>query len=123
MGRLKGRGMPSRLGREPSRFGGAPRDERERSQQRDATQPWRAWYKTARWRALRLEILNRDGWLCQKTGVALVGKYPAPNSPVVNHKQAHRGDEVLFWDPDNLEAMSKEYHDSVQQSLERRGLA
>lgn len=122
MGRLKGRALPGRLRSVSSPSRATPKSEANRLQQRDAAKPWRAWYKTARWQKLRLATLERDGWQCQKTGVALVGKYPAPNSPVVNHKIAHRGDPDLFWDPKNLEAMSKEYHDREQQKLEASGL-
>lgn len=124
MGRLSGRALPSRLRStsspaRPSSKGGT---EACRLAKRDESKPWRAWYKTARWQKLRLAILKRDGWTCQRTGVLLVGKYPAPNSAVVNHKQAHRGNERLFWDAANLEAMSKEYHDREQQRLEASGL-
>jgi len=123
MGRLSGRGLPSRLGRSKSRFRSTETSEADRSRQRDASQPWRAWYKTARWQRLRAFVLKRDGHLCQKTGVALVGKYPAENSPVVDHIKPHRGDPDLFWDPENLQAVSKAYHDKEKQSLEKRGLA
>ncbi|MEO0485283.1 MAG: HNH endonuclease [Pseudomonadota bacterium] len=104
-------------------MGGAATSERDRSRQRDAAQPWRAWYKTARWQKLRRQVLKRDAYICQKTGVALVGVYPAPNSPVVDHIVPHRGDEALFWNEGNLEAVSKAYHDKTKQSIERRGLA
>jgi 5-methylcytosine-specific restriction endonuclease McrA len=122
MGKLKGRGLPNRLGRQPSRFSKRPETEADRTRARDAVQPWRAWYKTARWQKLRRLVLKRDGYVCQKTGVALVGKYPAANSPVADHKVPHRGDPDLFWDPRNIEAVSKDYHDKVKQSIERRGL-
>lgn len=112
-----------RLGVVPSRFGSAStQSETDRSRHRDRTQLWRAWYKTSRWQKLRRKILKRDGYTCQQTGVALIGKYPAGNSPVVDHKKPHRGNEALFWDEDNLEAVSKEYHDKEKQRLERRGL-
>lgn len=122
MGRLKGRALPGRLRSPTAPVAGSPKPEVSRSRRRDASKPWRAWYKTARWQKLRQTILERDGWQCQKTGVALVGKYPAANSPVVNHIKAHRGDPDLFWDPENLEAMSKEYHDREQQKLEASSL-
>lgn len=123
MGKLKGRGLPTRLGRQPSRFGKrAPKTEVERSRQRDAVYSWRSWYKTARWQRLRLVVFRRDGYVCQKTGVLLVGKYPAPNSPVADHKEPHRGDEDLFWDPKNIETVSKSYHDKQKQSAEKLGL-
>lgn len=89
--------------------------------------PWKAWYKTARWRRLRQEVLIRDAYTCQRTGQVLGGKHPAPDSPVVNHKRPHRGDERLFWDPNNLETVSKAVHDSEiqreeQDSLHQRGV-
>lgn len=89
---------------------------------RTAFAPWRAWYKTKRWQKLRAEVLVRDGYTCQATGVLLIGTHPAPDSPVVDHKIPHRGDPDLFWDPGNLWAVSKAYHDGEKQRLERRGL-
>ena len=120
MGRLSS--VKSKLGTMPSRLGGSGGGD-DRYKQRDVQQVWRKWYKTARWQKLRRKVLARDGYVCQATGVALVGKYPAPNSPVVDHKEPHRGDEVLFWDEGNLQSVSKAYHDKDKQSLERRGLA
>jgi len=124
MGRLKGRALPSRLTAVPSRLRpAAPSNEKERLRQRDKSKPYSKWKKTARWQKLRLAILKRDSWTCQKTGVSLVGKYPAPTSPVADHIIPHRGDPDLFWDPANLQAVSKKYHDTTKQSLEARGLA
>ncbi|MDZ4382819.1 MAG: HNH endonuclease [Parvibaculum sp.] len=93
--------------------------EAERFRQRDAERESRGWYKTARWRKLRLKVLDRDNWTCSKTGVLLTGKYPAPNSPVVDHIVQHRGDPVLFWAEDNLQSLTKAYHDSEKQRQER----
>ena len=93
----------------------------ERFKRRDQTQPYRAWYKTAEWRKLREKVLKRDLYTCQQTGVLLIGKYPTPNSAVVDHIKPHRGDPALFWDENNLQAMSKGYHDRLKQSEERRG--
>jgi 5-methylcytosine-specific restriction endonuclease McrA len=76
-------------------------------------------YRTARWRALRLAVLERDRWTCRQTGVLLVGRYPAADSPVVDHVVPHRGDERLFWDPANLQAVSKAWHDAEKQRRER----
>lgn len=87
-----------------------------------ADQPWRRWYKTARWQALREQVLIRDRYVCQATGALLVGTYPAPNSAVVDHRKPHRGDERLFWDIDNLHAISKAHHDSVKQREEQASL-
>ncbi len=93
----------------------------ERFKRRDQSQPWRAWYKTSEWRKLREKVLKRDLYTCQQTDTLLIGKYPAPNSAVVDHIKPHRGDPALFWDETNLQAMSKEYHDRLKQSEERRG--
>ena len=90
-----------------------------RSRLRDATAPYRAWYKTAKWQKLRLRILERDEYTCQRTGVLVLGKHPAPNAPVVDHIIPHRGNEDMFWDETNLQTVSKAYHDSVKQSEER----
>ena len=143
MGRLSS--AKPRLGSGSSRLGGKPQTEIERSRNRDATQVWRSWYKTSRWQKLRLKVLRRDAvdisdqprlmpmhvlfrgepWMwpkCSKTGAILVGKHPAPNSPVADHILPHRGDEALFWAENNLQTVSKSYHDKEKQSIERRGL-
>ena len=121
MPRLKA--PPARLGAAPARVGlAAPADENERTRARYRAQPWRKWYATPRWRRLRLQVLHRDGWTCRMTGVPLIGAHPAPDSPVVDHVVPHRGDPVLFWDPANLQALSKAAHDGEKQSMEARGL-
>jgi len=79
----------------------------------------RSWYHSARWKRLRLEVLTRDLYTCQQTGVLLVGGPNEPNSPVVHHKIPHKADERLFWDIDNLHAVSKEWHDSEARSQEQ----
>jgi 5-methylcytosine-specific restriction protein A len=83
----------------------------------------RGWYKSKRWADLRQQVLIRDLYTCQRTGVLLSGKPPAPDSPVVHHKVPHKGDEQLFFDINNLEAVSKQWHDSEAQAMERRGNA
>ncbi len=116
MGRLAGRGMPSRLGRAPSRLRFGTADAAVRG-----GQAWRRWYATARWRKLSAEVIADAGMRCEQTGVPLIGRAPAPDSPVVDHKVPHRGDPDLFWDRGNLQAVSKAWHDSVKQRQERRG--
>jgi 5-methylcytosine-specific restriction protein A len=121
MGRLKA--LPPRLKPMGTRLQPAmTREESEakRYRDRDAQVSWRKWYFTARWKKLRNDILIRDNYTCQRSGVLCIGKHPAPNSPVVNHKKPHRGDERLFWDPENLEVVAKSVHDSEIQSEERR---
>jgi 5-methylcytosine-specific restriction endonuclease McrA len=93
--------------------------EAERFKERDRNIGWRKWYSTARWQKLRQEVWIRDNYTCQKTGILCIGKYPADNSPVADHIVAHRGGEQLFWDPINLQTVSKAYHDSQKQKQER----
>lgn len=114
--------MKPRLGGLSSRLGQSPADERERTQQRDASNTWRQWYKTARWQRLRAKVLKRDLYTCKKTGALLTGKHPAPHSAVVDHIRPHRGDPLLFWDEENLQAVSKAYHDSVKQAEEQSAI-
>lgn len=110
--------LKPRLAGTASRLGASHQTEQARDQHRSATQPWRAWYKTARWQRLRAKVLARDRFTCRKTGIVLIGKHPAPDSPVVDHIVPHRGDERLFWDEANLQAVSKAYHDAEKQAVE-----
>ena len=41
---------------------------------------------------------------------------------VVDHKTPHKGDESLFFDPDNLQSLCKLHHDSTKQLMENRGV-
>lgn len=111
--------IPSRLAPAGRKLGPAPGDSRAQDRERGQLKPWRKWYFTARWKRLRLQILDRDGWTCRQTGVPLVGPKDAPDSPVVDHIQEHKGDSALFWDPENLQAVSKAWHDSEKQRQER----
>ena len=93
--------------------------EAERLRERNAARP--NWYSTARWQSLRLEALHRDGWQCRRTGAMLVGRYPAPTSPAVDHIEPHRWDPDLFWDLDNLQSVTKAWHDGEKQRREAAG--
>ena len=99
-------------------------NEKERSQHRDQTQAWRAWYKTSRWQKLRWSILTRDLFTCQMCGVMLregrsekgaSGLRPA----VCDHLIPHKGDEALFFSKSNLWAVCDSCHDGPCQSIER----
>lgn len=123
MGRLKT--LKPRLSTLPPRLGAAKATDRKdaearRLKQRDAELHWRQWYGSQRWKDLRWEVWKRDGWTCQKTGVLCIGRYPAGNSPVADHIKQHNGDPALFWDINNIQTVSKEYHDSQKQRQEKR---
>jgi 5-methylcytosine-specific restriction protein A len=95
---------------------------RERDRQHDAArreqQPWRKWYKWARWLRLREHQLQKQ-WRCERC----LERSPELLVPAteVHHKQPHRGDERLFFDPDNLASSCKPCHDRVEQGVEARG--
>lgn len=96
------------------------RTEKDHDATRRETLDYRNWYKLKRWQDLRTRVFVRDCYTCQQTGALLTGKAPAPNSPVAHHKQDHRGDPDLFWDEDNVETVSKAWHDTTAQAIERR---
>ena len=103
----------------------APKDEAGRSRYRDANAPHRAWYRTARWQKLRQVILLRDGFTCQMSGAPLRGgrsdKTGSILRPaVIDHLMPHNGQADLFWDPDNLWAISADMHDTVCQAIEAK---
>jgi 5-methylcytosine-specific restriction endonuclease McrA len=41
---------------------------------------------------------------------------------VVDHIKPHRGDNELFWDKNNWQALCKPCHDSTKQRIERSGI-
>ena len=98
----------------PKRHG----DERERSRRRDGAQPWRAWYKTSRWQALRWRVLVRDLFTCRTCNRIEVDTSRLGADPV----SPHRGDERLFWDEANLQCLCKDCHDRVKQAEERSSM-
>lgn len=82
-------------------------------------QPWRRWYKTARWQRLRWKVLVRDRFTCQWRGC---GRVEVDSSQLVaDHREPHRGDEAMFWDEDNLWCLCKPCHDSAKARAEGRG--
>jgi 5-methylcytosine-specific restriction protein A len=99
-----------------------PLDVKQRNREHDArrrtAQPWRALYKTARWLHLR-EAQLRDEPLCQRCKARGVVR----EATVVHHKEAHKGDPVLFFDAGNLASSCKPCHDRDEQAIERGGRA
>lgn len=109
------RAAPSRLTAQPARLGPAPGGERGYDQQRNATRAWRAWYRTARWYALRRVVLKRDGYACRICGRSVSGKGEA----AVDHIHRHQGYERLFWDINNLQTLCTPCHSGAKQRQER----
>lgn len=101
------------------RIGHAEGDVAAADRQREKTAPWRKWYRSERWRRIRLDVLKRDGWRCRETGAPLTGKGNEPDAPVIHHMTPHGGDEQRFWDEENLVAVSKAWHDSQGQRADK----
>ncbi|MGR3813416.1 MAG: HNH endonuclease [Cognatishimia activa] len=96
-----------------------------RDKLRYTTDPWRPLYGKARWQKLRRRIYIRDKYICQQTGALLTETKPHPLSPIADHIiPAHvfwwDGRRELFWDEENIQTVSKKYHDTVKQSIEAR---
>jgi hypothetical protein len=105
--------LKPRLGSMPARIGVVqPKAEAERSRFRDATQPWRAWYKTARWRQIRAAQLreHRLCRMCMEAG-------QITQATVCDHRMPHRGDEARFW-AGPFDSLCKAHHDSTKQAEE-----
>ncbi|WP_380925455.1 HNH endonuclease [Sphingomonas leidyi] len=108
------RALGSRLQQLPPRIATFSNGDRGRAE----ASPWRSWYNTARWRALRLRVFERDLFTCQWPGCGRVE--PNTSLLVADHVQMHRGDERLFWDFDNLQTLCKPCHDGPKQRAEQR---
>ena len=95
--------------------GRMPGDEKARSRERDSTQAWRQWYKTARWQRLRWSILLRDSFTCKRCGRVDGSKHAMH----CDHVEPHRGDEVRFW-AGPFQTLCAHCHNASKQSEERR---
>ncbi len=77
-------------------------------------QPWHKLYKRKAWKLLRssqlasqptCEYCEAQGYLTQAS--------------VVDHIIAHKGDDILFHDPENLRSLCMKHHDATKQREER----
>jgi len=120
MGKLTA--LPSRIGALPSRLAKPVNPERAPARHREDA-AWRAWYKTKEWRQLKIACHVRDDYTCQMCGHICGGRYPEDDSPVADHKRAHRGDRTLFFDLNNLQTLCKlPCHDKAKQAEEQATL-
>ncbi|GAA4218581.1 5-methylcytosine-specific restriction endonuclease McrA [Sagittula marina] len=113
MGKLAGRGMPSRLGRPVSRLVSKRPEAAKPEGQRNA---WHKWYNTTRWRKLRWSVIEAANFTCQRLGC---GRIEADTSKLVaDHVKPHRGDAALFWDRKNLKCLCQSCHSGAKQREE-----
>ncbi|WP_209570827.1 HNH endonuclease signature motif containing protein [Herbaspirillum sp. 1130] len=83
-----------------------------------AAAAYRHLYQGKRWYRLRYKQLQKDPLCCFCADRGVVR--PAA---VVDHIKAHRGNEDLFFDADNLQSLCKHCHDSIKQQMEKSGVA
>ena len=115
MGRLKGRGLASRLGKPQSRLRVGFEDDVARDADRRSRQMWRAWYASSEWRRLSWSVRLAAAFTC-----ALCGRVEGRSGQTVaDHVQPHRGDRAKFFDPANLQCLCKACHDAVKQRQDR----
>jgi 5-methylcytosine-specific restriction endonuclease McrA len=115
VGRLKT--APGLLAGLPPALAFLPVDPAGAERQRNAFNPLRALYRTARWAKLRWETLTRDLFTCQMCGL---GPQADTSKLVADHRRPHRGDLALFWDPENLETLcASPCHSKHKQKLEQ----
>lgn len=105
---LAGRAMPSRLGSLPRRMGAA-------ATAAPVEPHYKAWYRTARWRALRWSVLVAAAFQCARCG-AVDG---TGRGLVADHRVPHRGDPVRFWDEAGLQCLCAGCHSRAKQAEER----
>lgn len=75
-------------------------------------------YNCSRWRKLRLAQLNKEP-LCAYC-IEFEDRYT--EATVADHKQPHRGNLKLMYDPKNLQSLCAFHHNSYKQRLEKRGV-
>lgn len=75
-------------------------------------------YDRAAWKRLRLEQLRQEP-LC--AFCARAGRLSP--ATVVDHVVPHKGDERLFFDPQNLASVCRHCHDGAKQQQEKRRFA
>jgi 5-methylcytosine-specific restriction protein A len=115
MGRLKT--VPARLSGPPPKLATLPVDKAGVERQRNAFNPLRALYRSARWAKLRWATLVQDLFTCQMCGL---GPQADTSKLVADHRRPHRGDLVLFWDPENIETLcASPCHSKHKQKLEQ----
>ncbi|WCK77575.1 HNH endonuclease [Agrobacterium fabrum] len=75
---------------------------------------YRRMYKTARWQRLREAQLDAEP-LCR----FCLAIEDVTEATVCDHVKPHRGDEVLFYDPGNLQSLCAPCHDTLKARIER----
>jgi 5-methylcytosine-specific restriction protein A len=74
------------------------------------------YYDNARWRRLRLLVLDRDPLcvLCLRSGIETP-------STVADHIQPHNGNYDLMWSMDNLQGLCESCHSGIKRHIDLKG--
>lgn len=113
MGRLKC--APPLLSAPPPLLASAPAEPADRERERNAFNPLRALYNSARWKRLRMATFVRDNFTCQ-----MCGRLEGDTSKLVaDHKRPHRGNLTLFWEGELETLCSSPCHSKHKQRLEQ----
>lgn len=85
------------------------------------------------WRDGKTTAERGYGWRWQQARRAFLSEHPlcrmceeegrVTAATVVDHITPHKGDEALFWDRSQWQALCKRHHDSDKQALEKSGHA
>ncbi len=81
---------------------------------RDRVDTWRAWYKTAEWRAIRWGVLVAAHFTCVRCELVFESA-----DLVGDHIKPHRGNRDLFFDRTNVQCMCATCHSRDKQREER----
>lgn len=101
----------------PEKRGGDRGASKARKGRSEAALEWRKLYNTREWRdRLRPNQLAKEP-LCAFCKIA--GRVTA--ATVVDHRENHKGDPALFFDPENLQSVCAPCHDRVKDQIERHG--
>ena len=76
-------------------------------------QPYRRWYKTARWQRLRAAQLQAEP-LCAMCLPRITA------ATVCDHTDPHRGDEIKFWNGP-FQSLCAPHHNGDKQRIEKGG--
>lgn len=91
-----------------------PANERERSAFRSKNEISMRWYNSARWKKLRMSVLVRDRFTCQKCKLL----EPDTSKLVCDHIEPHRNDEAKFWSGP-FQCLCSRCHSGAKQAEEK----
>lgn len=102
----------------PNRLAPSHANEAERSRYRDATQAWRAWYRSEQWRRLRWHVLVRDQFTCQWPGC---GKLEGNTRLLIGHhkRREYKLTREAFFNEANVICVCRDCHDGPIQKAEQ----